>query len=128
MGRVLLADKRDEDILGILRSADRQKFTKYTKTEVTAIMPKILKARRNGWSLVKQELEIGVCGISAAVRNASGSAIGAVSISFNMARFDQQRAIDHFLPILLNVISSMSAPALSAAGIHQQADIIQRRA
>src|SRR5262249_49584892 len=110
MGRVLLAEKGDEEVRRILRDAPRTAFTKFTRTEIDKIMPEIDKARRNGWSMVKQELELGVCGISAPVRDAARSIVGAVSISFNMARFDEQKAIKHFLPMLLDVASRLSGP------------------
>jgi len=49
---------------------------------------------RLGWSLVQQEIELGVYGLSAAVKDRRGVTRTAVSISFNMSRFDKKRALE----------------------------------
>src|SRR5262249_12367809 len=69
MGRVLLAGMPENGARAILLGANRPKLTRFTKTEIDKLLAEISKARRNGWSLVKQELELGICGMSAAVGN-----------------------------------------------------------
>jgi len=109
MGRVLLAGVPEDEARTALLRMDRPKLTRFTKTEVDKLLLEIAKARRNGWSLVKQELEVGVCGISTAVRDERRETIAAVSISFNMARFDEAKAVNSFLPRLLAAADEISA-------------------
>lgn len=108
MGRVLLAAMPEEELYSRLQRTNRPKLTRFTKTEIDKLLAEIAKARRSGWSLVKQELEIGVCGLSAAVRNERAQTTAAVSISFNMARFDEERALNEFLPRLLRAAKEIS--------------------
>jgi IclR family transcriptional regulator, pca regulon regulatory protein len=108
MGRILLAGLPEDKVRTVLLRTSRPKLTRFTKTEINKLLPEIAKTRRNGWSLVKQELELGVCGLSAAVRNGRGETVAAASISFNMARFDEEKALNSFLPKLLKAAAEIS--------------------
>jgi len=109
MGRVLLANKPEDEIRTLLLRTPRPKLTRFTKTEIDKLLSEIAKTRRSGWSLVKQELELGVCGLSAAVRNNRRETIAAVSVSFNMARFDEAKALNGVLPKLLKAADEISS-------------------
>ena len=100
MGRVMLADLTDAEVEKALSRTKLSQFTRYTKTEVSRIIDEVAKARRQGWCLVKQELELGVCGLSVPVHDADGRAAVALSISMNMARFDEAQTLKEFLPRL----------------------------
>src|SRR5215831_14704812 len=100
MGRVLLADLDDSGLDRFLRSTDLEPFTRYTKVDADRVREEVARARRQGWCLVKQELELGVCGLSVPVLDADGRVAAAVSISMNMARFDEAQTLKEFLPRL----------------------------
>lgn len=116
MGRVMLAGESDEAIEKFLLSEDLRRITRYTKTEPQQLAKEVRKVRRDGWSLVKEELELGVCGLSAPVRDAHGRIVAAASISFNMARFDERQAMQSFLPRLLAVARDISLGIRSLPG------------
>jgi IclR family transcriptional regulator, pca regulon regulatory protein len=116
MGRVLLAGESDETIKEFLLSQDLRRITRYTNTDPQQLAKEIRKVRRDGWSLVKEELELGVCGLSAPVRDAHGRVVAAASISFNMARFDERQAMHSFLPKLLGVAEEISLGIRSMPG------------
>jgi len=116
MGRVLLAGENDQAINTFLLSQDLRRITRYTNTDPQQLAKEIRKVRREGWSLVKQELELGVCGLSAPVRDARGRVVAAASISFNMARFDERQAMHSFLPKLLTVAEEISLGIRSMPG------------
>jgi IclR family transcriptional regulator, pca regulon regulatory protein len=116
MGRVMLAGESDEAIEKFLLSDDLRRITRYTKTEPQQLAKEIRKVRRDGWSLVKEELELGVCGLSAPVRDSHGRVVAAASISFNMARFDERQAMQSFLPRLLAVAGDISLGIRSLPG------------
>src|SRR5262249_11257159 len=88
MGRVMLAGLSDGELERSLSRKNLPEFTRYTKTDAGRVTDEVAKARRQGWCLVKQELELGVCGLSVPVRGLDGKVAAAVSISMNMARFD----------------------------------------
>lgn len=116
MGRVLLAGENDEAVNTFVLSQDLRRITRYTNTDPQQLAKEIRKVRREGWSLVKQELELGVCGLSAPVRDARGRVVAAASISFNMARFDERQAMHSFLPKLLTVAEEISLGIRSMPG------------
>jgi IclR family pca regulon transcriptional regulator len=113
MGRVMLAGLDDAELEGFLAKGKFQEFTRYTKTERGRIRDEVLKARRQGWCLVKQELELGVCGLSVTVHDADGHVAAAVSISMNMARFDETQTLKEYLP-KLRAVAAQICSALQA--------------
>ena len=108
MGRVLLAGLAAQDARAILAASHRRKLTSRTKTDIDVLMAEIARAGRTGWCLVRQEIELGVCGLSAAVKGRQGATKAAVSISFNMSRFDRRHALEVALPRLLQAAAELS--------------------
>ena len=108
MGRVLMAGLPEDEAKSLLERSDRRPLTSFTKTRVPALMTEISHARQNGWAFVSEELEYGVCGLSAGVKDVSGSIRSVVSISFNLARFDKKRALRIALPRLLEAARQLS--------------------
>jgi IclR family transcriptional regulator, pca regulon regulatory protein len=108
MGRVLLAGLQPQNARAILKASDLHKLTSRTKTDVDVLMAEIERAGRAGWCLVQQEIELGVCGLSAAVKGRQGATRAAVSISFNMSRFDRKDALEVALPRLLKAAGELA--------------------
>jgi len=109
MGRVMLADLSDGELETFLAGAKLPQITRYTKTEPDRIRDEVARARRQGWCLVKQELELGVCGLSVPVHDGDGKVAAAVSLSLNMARFDETQTLKDFLPRLQAVAEDIGA-------------------
>jgi IclR family transcriptional regulator, pca regulon regulatory protein len=81
MGRVLLAAFPDPELDAFLAKVTLESFTPYTvagKPELRAILEKV---RRNGYSVVDQELEIDLRSIAIPIQNASGRVIAAMNVS-----------------------------------------------
>jgi IclR family transcriptional regulator, pca regulon regulatory protein len=108
MGRVLLAGLPPQNAKAILRASRLRKLTNRTKTDPEILMAEIARVGKVGWCLVQQEIELGVCGLSAAVKNRQGTTRAAVSISFNMSRFDRKLALEVALPRLLEAAGKLS--------------------
>jgi len=70
MGRVLLADLDTADAELILCSSDRRALTSHTTIEVSDLMSEVSRVREAGYSLVDQELEMGLRSLAVPVRNA----------------------------------------------------------
>ncbi|MDG2166778.1 MAG: IclR family transcriptional regulator C-terminal domain-containing protein [Opitutales bacterium] len=100
LGRVLLADYDDEDILSRLKDMDRVKRTKYTKTEINELLEVIRESRYSGYSLVNQELEIGLRSISVPVRNQNQRVIAAMTVGVQAMQTPQRTMETEILPIL----------------------------
>lgn len=100
LGRVLLADFQDDEIIRRLTEMERNKRTKYTKTEVTDVLEAIREARFKGYSLVEQELELGLRSISVPVRNQNQRVIAAMTVGMPAIQSTPQEMVSNILPSL----------------------------
>ena len=101
MGRVLLADLPDEELLKRLKASRPRALTKHTVTDIDALVSKVQQARRQGWSLVNQELEEGLISLAAPITNRAGRTVAAINISGQANRTNAKVAQDKLLPALL---------------------------
>jgi IclR family pca regulon transcriptional regulator len=100
MGRVLLAGLETSDAEGILSSSDLRALTPHTTTQVGDLMSEVSRVRDVGYSLVDQELEMGLRSLAVPVRNGSGRVVAAINVSTTAAGKPQE-TIDGVLPALL---------------------------
>jgi IclR family pca regulon transcriptional regulator len=61
MGRVLLAALPEEEAMARLKASNPEALTRHTVTEMDALRQKLAQMRKQGWCLVNQELEEGLC-------------------------------------------------------------------
>ncbi len=100
MGRMLLADLPDEQIVQRLADSNRQALTRHTLTDIDALLAKILQARKQGWCLVTQELEEGLISIAAPITNRAGRTVAALNISGQANRTNAKVMQETMLPAL----------------------------
>ena len=81
LGRVLLAGLPDDEVLSRLQASDRQALTRHTLTDARELLAKVQATRKQGWSLVNQELEEGLVSLAAPVTNREGRTVAALNIS-----------------------------------------------
>ena len=79
---------------------DRVKRTEYTKTEINELLEVIRESRYSGYSLVNQELEIGLRSISVPVRNQNQRVIAAITVGVQAMQTPQRTMETEILPIL----------------------------
>jgi len=109
LGRVLLAGLPDEGVRERLRASKREALTRHTVTEVPALMAKVAQARKQGWSLVNQELEEGLISLAAPLINRSGRTVAALNISGQANRTSAKVMQETMLPHLLEAARRISA-------------------
>jgi IclR family pca regulon transcriptional regulator len=112
MGRVLLADLDTADAELILRSSDRRALTSHTTIEVSDLMSEVSRVREAGYSLVDQELEMGLRSLAVPVRNGSGRVVAAINVSTTAAGTSRE-TIDTVLPALLAAQSDIERDLVS---------------
>ena len=108
MGRVLLAELDDDEILDVFARSDRSHTTDKTVSSGQELLARIKPIREQGWALVDQELELGVRSVAAPLREASGRAIAAMNVSTHVGRTDPDSLHDHFIPRLLETAESIN--------------------
>jgi len=111
LGRVLLADLAESDARALLAQMDRRKLTPHTLMEVDALMAALAHVRTDGFSLVDEELEIGLRSIAVPVRNAAGQVIAAMNVSAQAGRVSREDLVGKVLPVLQQAAESVR-PAL----------------
>lgn len=107
-GRVLLAAQPDEMWPGILQNIPLTKMTERTVTNRLEFRKILEDVRRNGWSLVDQELEIGLVSIAVPLRNSAGGLVGAINVGVPTVRMTASEMESHVLPRLLDTAASIS--------------------
>jgi IclR family pca regulon transcriptional regulator len=108
MGRVLLAGLDDEEVLRRLKTARPKALTKHTVTDVDALLSKVQQVRRQGWSLVNQELEEGLISLAAPITDRSGRIIAALNLSGQANRTNTKVAQETLLPALQRAARTIS--------------------
>ena len=109
MGRVLLADLSEKEIDGYLAHHRFEAFTDLTVTDKKKLRQLILNAHADGYSLVDQELEIGVRALAVPVRDPSGRAIAGLNVAVSDPRLTVDEVLAHHLPVLKRAAAAISA-------------------
>lgn len=107
MGRVLLAALSDAKVDEIL---DRVEFPPRIDLAIKSkegLQAEIHRVRVQGYSIVDQELEIGVRSVAVPVRDARGKVIASVNASAHSTRVDSEAMITVFLPRIMEVADSI---------------------
>jgi len=99
-GRVLLAELPDAEREATLETIRLDKRTPHTVTSKKKFRKILDETREKGWSLVDQELEVGLVSIAIPLRDRSGRMAGAINIGCPTVRATPEHMIERILPPL----------------------------
>ncbi len=108
MGRVLLAALPDDQIGQFIKNQKIKKFTNQTLIDYSLILNEVIAARSKGYSVVSEELEIGLSSVSVPIVNKRGKAIAAINISSQPQKMDKKRLREELLPSLQEAASRIA--------------------
>ena len=108
MGRTLLAHLPEKELEGHLARAEFIPHTKYSITNLNKLRQALRLVRRNGFALVDQELEMGLCALAVPLRNARGIVIAALNVGAPAQRVSAQDLETKFLPHLQAAAQELS--------------------
>lgn len=108
-GRVLLAALPQEQWPDMLDAIPLTRMTDRTVTDRKAFRAILEDVRTKGWSLVDQELEIGLMSIAVPVYLSSGGIIGAVNVGIPTLRMTPEGMVDEILPKLQTTVENLSS-------------------
>ena len=108
LGRVLLSDLEDDEIVRRLESAPRTALTRHTVTDTPTLLKHIQQVRKQGWCLSNQELEEGLISVAAPLRGANGRITAAINVSGQANRTDATTMQEQILPALLETAQTVS--------------------
>ncbi|MBO9127224.1 MULTISPECIES: IclR family transcriptional regulator [unclassified Rhizobium] len=100
MGRVLLAALPENEARKILGRSDLRANTEHTITDIERLSEELAKVRSQGYALIDQELELGLCSIAVPLRSRRGEVIAALNVGAPAAYLQSQEMVTNFLPLL----------------------------
>jgi IclR family pca regulon transcriptional regulator len=100
-GRVLLAALPDEELQDYLDHGSFEKLTPHTTVSKVKLREEIEETRARGWSIVDQELEIGLRSISVPIRHPDGEVLAALNVCCPSARISPEEIRTRILGDLL---------------------------
>ena len=109
MGRVLLANLAEDERERRVLAMDLAPLTPKTVTDPEKLLRTLAQVRRQGWSLVSEELELGLMSMAVPIRDRAGRTVAAINVS---SRPQQQSAAEmqrRCLPLLQSVAERISA-------------------
>ncbi|MFZ0637678.1 MAG: IclR family transcriptional regulator C-terminal domain-containing protein [Candidatus Acidiferrales bacterium] len=108
MGRVLLANLPAEELESYFGQVKFTQFTERTVTSVEKLQQVLAMVRRNGYSLVDQELELGLRSMAVPIQNQSGRVVAALNVGAHAQRVAIQDMQNRFLPQLRAAAQELS--------------------
>lgn len=107
MGRVLLAALPADDCRAVLAKSQLRAFTARTKTDPDALMEEFARVRAQGYAVIDQELELGLCSIAVPLINDRGRTVAALNIGAPAVTISADLLTERFLPRLRQVASEL---------------------
>jgi IclR family transcriptional regulator, pca regulon regulatory protein len=107
MGRVLLAAEKPARAREILASSDRKAMSPRTVTDLDALMRILDDVRRQGYSLVDEELEVGLRSVAVPIVSSGGQVMAAMNVSAQAGRVSCDELLHSVLPVLLEQAASV---------------------
>jgi IclR family transcriptional regulator, pca regulon regulatory protein len=108
IGRVLLSGLSDKALEQVLSGIKPVAHTPKTITAKGKLREIIRETRQSGWSVVDEELEVGLRSVSAPIRSSSGEIIAALNICGPSARVSIEEVRTRFLPELLDATARIN--------------------
>ncbi|MDI4665830.1 helix-turn-helix domain-containing protein [Xanthobacter autotrophicus] len=109
MGRTLLAGLPPAELAAYYDRVKVERRTERTVANMVALKDAIEASRRQGWTLVDQELEMGLRSIAVPVRNRRAEVLAALNVSTHEGRTSIEAMKTRFLPVLLDAAQRISA-------------------
>ncbi|MDL2401395.1 IclR family transcriptional regulator [Rhizobium mayense] len=100
MGRVLLSALPESEARAVLARTELKANTPHTKTDREELMAEFRRVRAQGYAVIDQELEIGLCSIAVPVTNDRGLTVAAINIGAPAAYVTAADMAERYLPLL----------------------------
>ena len=109
MGRVLLADLDDDELLARLGEGPLTTYTERTIDDVATLRQELERVRHQGYALVDQELETGLRSLAAPITDREGRVLAAVNVSAHASRSSLEQLRDELAPAVQATAASISS-------------------
>lgn len=103
MGRVLLSALSPAKAKSLLDQSELIAYTAKTKADLATITTELAVVAAQGFAVIDEELELGLCSIAVPIFNAQGQTVAALNIGAQTARASTSHMIANFLPLMRKV-------------------------
>ena len=100
MGRAILANLPPEELESVLSRVEFKRYTERTITNPAKLTQALRQIRRDGYSIIDQELEHGLRSMAVPIQNPNGKVVAALNIGAHAQRVSIQEMQTKFLPHL----------------------------
>lgn len=107
-GRAMVSQFGEAELAAFLSRTNFVKYTSTTLTTSTALRNELLLVRRQGYSIVDQELEVGLRTMAVPIFDRSGKSVAAMGVGAHAARISMQDMTQRFLPILQEAAAELT--------------------
>ncbi len=107
-GRACMATLPREEVNALMARSDIRPVTPKTLLDPDAIIARIEQARREGYSVVQEEMLIGEVVVGAAIMDQQGRPVGAVHIAGSLSEWPPQRFAARFAPLAIEAARALS--------------------
>lgn len=107
-GRILLTAKTDQELSALIQKTKIEARTPKTVTDRKQILKLIEEARRSGYAVNNEELELNLFGLSVPIRNPSGRMVASLNVNSQAHRVAAKRINQELLPALRSCAQLMS--------------------
>lgn len=108
MGRVLLADRSDDELDRILATPSRSGIIPRVSPTRAELDVSLNLIRSRGWAISDEMLSVGVRSIAAPVRDAAGRTAAAMNVTVHAAETSIERLTNEYLPLLLDTATAVT--------------------
>jgi len=109
VGRVMVAALSKEEERAWLASVTLERYTPLTRTSRTEIGRALDEVRKSGFSIVDQELEIGLRSVGVPIRNKGGAVVAGLSASIMEPQISREAIIERYLKPLQEAADEITA-------------------
>jgi IclR family pca regulon transcriptional regulator len=105
----MLAYLPDDALKAYFNSVELKAYTERTVVSQKRLKEILAETREAGFTIVEEELEVGLRSIAVPVRGASGNVVAALNIGAQATRVTSRQMKETFLPVLLKGSQELSA-------------------
>ena len=108
-GRVLLANLPDAELAAYFARSGIARYTDQTVVDEQELRAILTHIRRQGWAIVDQQLEPGLCSVAAPIVDGNGRVGAALSVCAHAGRVDPETLRAEFLPLVVETARRISS-------------------
>lgn len=101
LGKVLLADLPEPELLARLSHTTLARITDHTIIDRAALLAELAEIRRRGYAIGDQELAVGLRGVAAPIRDRSRRAVAAINVSGPTSTISHKRLEQEITPAVV---------------------------